>query len=1024
MNLKSPEQQDRRQAALERFGDVWRKTREESKTLKQQIAELLPRITLLADGDSIKNQQIDVINEGDRIVVTFKLVKEKWEELTEKFRSDPDVEKEPIVYEGQNRSYKLCDGLKLTIGSFDIFVAESVENEIRSSYGLVRIEMGERHNMVAIDDPEQDDYSFGTVANMVNAPKVSKKWDSPVSVDKWLYDIDFSCYSRGIYSDNSILDWPPVVFVTNKNPGEILTNYWMDINGAWDLRDKNFSNKIVVGVRSKQDGRVYFLFLSDPKVQEFLGMKDLDISKTVRAIPDGKGDDLEVETGVNYFLADLNATYIDAEDFKYKIAGYIWNESNSPSIVLWGKDLKILSFKQFLQFRLVPLEVESKSKMLGEAEIALELENVMQKILGVKDALLTPDEKAERLYKIKRYRWAHKFPDERVLTPEEDKYAISSLERKEVAPGYFTFVEHGRAKKMEEAAPFFLYHHISEERCVNLPEVIKSNSLVSTHERFRRGLKVHGMSSETDMGRGGGDGFFLRMWADQEGNGSFVIDSGATLIFDNSILDRTDYYCYKSDRYGRTDPETFKNRMTPEDLLALQTEFGRRNGNELIFRHGISFADVKLIVTGNETARSNILNNLSKAGISNINGRLPEDFVVVKNEVIEIAEMLVPDIYEKQETGLEKVKRLQSLHKKMLLSPGQTVVILDKTGGRTSDGVRVRMRSEKIKTVNENLTVTLEGPDQESVSLNDVLLNQMVVSIGDTVRPPGSDNNYTVMKVSINGAGNLVADCARSFDLGFVIYPEVENLVLISTAKTPSAAKEKPKVVEKVKPAKIDTWDDLLEKIVDLPVISGGKELSISKFSEGDPVVFTYKTSVISTNAFESGIVISQGTTGKFLMKGSQDMKIKITSGPYVDKEVWVYPESQKYLAADESKHTFASVKPEVVKVKPESVPKPKVEQAKAPKFKPGNTVINLVSGKYLTIAKGEKGLVVNYHKMLKPEDDLVDVKVEGTLYKVLAKDFDISTPDKIEIKKSLPSPAKLKSLGTSVLEELGPEED
>ncbi|MBI3632571.1 MAG: hypothetical protein HY225_03925 [Candidatus Vogelbacteria bacterium] len=758
MNIKSPEQIGRRQVALERFGDAWRKSRESSRSLKDQVEGLLPRIGLLADGDSIQNQQIDVISEGERVVVTFKLAKEQWRELTKKLHKDPTVTKEPIIYDGTRLSHVLCDGLKLTMENFNIHVAELVGNNILSSHGLVRIEIGEKRSVVERDNPENDDYSFSLASNLHNFPTAPTDKSSE---EFWQAGMQVNHKEHGIRIDSTSNVWPPVAFQTNSNlSGVTGEQRYSNLLGMDSLLDV-FEDKIVVGVRSRVEGQIYYLELSDPKIQEVLGMRDYKVATTRETLVDESGNSFEIVKGINYFLADLTATYIDPNYNEYKVSGYVWDDKVGPSIVLQGKDLKILSFKQFLQLKLTSQKKESKLKTLNERQLAEELEEVLEKLVGVKDALLTPDEKAERAYKLNRYRWVNKVPKERKFTDTEEKAIISSVERKEVAPGYFTFIENGRAKRMNEAAPFFLFHVCDPE---NIPKMVKSNSLICSHERFRRGLKVDGMSSGDDLMLGGGDGVFLRMWADKN-----IVDrdlyyhkvEDATLVFDNSILDRTDYYCYSTDKCGAITPDEFPTRITTEELLALQVTHGYQRNNELIFRHGISFKDVKFIAVKHETQKIKLLEMFRKAEIKEVNGKPVEDFVVDQYKYFDVATTLYGynSFLDKQKSTTEGAMQLLNMQKKSMIGSGQAVTVLKNI--QEEGDIKISMRRVVVKDVSDDFIVTKGGHPPEIIKLEEVILNCPAVNVGDKVRVIGDNPEYVVDKVFYDMRGGLTAIIKR-----------------------------------------------------------------------------------------------------------------------------------------------------------------------------------------------------------------------------------------------------------------------
>ena len=139
---------------------------------------------------------------------------------------------------------------------------------------------------------------------------------------------------------------------------------------------------------------------------------------------------------------------------------------------------------------------------LTDEQIGEKINTILIKELDISSGLDAPDFLAEKEYKQARYKWHHKETE----LPEGIE---NRLMRQEVCPDYFTFVEKDKYKEYQDIAPYAVYHSICDPAM--LPRIIKSGGLLSTHERYRRGLIKDGMSSVGDMKTGGGDSVFTRI---------------------------------------------------------------------------------------------------------------------------------------------------------------------------------------------------------------------------------------------------------------------------------------------------------------------------------------------------------------------------------------------------------------------------------------------------------------------------------------------------------------------------------
>jgi hypothetical protein len=237
---------------------------------------------------------------------------------------------------------------------------------------------------------------------------------------------------------------------------------------------------------------------------------------------------------------------------------------------------------------LVNIEIPvSAGSEIAIEEIEQKVAKTMADVLGVEDGLTPPSPDAERAYKEARFRWHQKLSEQDQLPATAEK-----LERREVFPGYFTMVDDGRHEEYtKEFGRFAIIHSIGSDNYI--PAILRMG-LMSSHERFRRGLMVHGMSSTEDFETGGADSVFTRIAVeasvkDKSYSAAHYLNT-YTLVFAPNLLDRTDWYAYSSDEYGSTSPGTMSGRLAPSMLLKrlARNEYSDVSGNEEMFRTGIS----------------------------------------------------------------------------------------------------------------------------------------------------------------------------------------------------------------------------------------------------------------------------------------------------------------------------------------------------------------------------------------------------------------------------------------------------
>ena len=270
---------------------------------------------------------------------------------------------------------------------------------------------------------------------------------------------------------------------------------------------------------------------------------------------------------------------------------------------------------------LVQMEVP---KAMDEIVAQQTLDEIFKQDLGVEDALDDVSERAERDYKIARLKWQYKLED----LDAEQLGRAEKLTRREVFPGYSTYVENGKheeylAKYGEDVRAVHMLNSMSVDSVYR----VLTTGLMSTTERFSRGVVKNGISSVLDIDSGGADNVFTRiMNAEQRGK----IQNHA-VVLKPEIFDRTDWYAYNVDSYGSTNEAHFAGRFAPEEIF--QRTMGDLKhysaDNEQMFRTGIGVDYIEAIEV-DELDRDELLEGLHEEGLFEVNGRPIEEVIVAR----------------------------------------------------------------------------------------------------------------------------------------------------------------------------------------------------------------------------------------------------------------------------------------------------------------------------------------------------------------------------------------------------------
>ncbi len=330
---------------------------------------------------------------------------------------------------------------------------------------------------------------------------------------------------------------------------------------------------------------------------------------------------------IDYSKPILNMTSVNTT-FHVKTE-YIKN--GNDLLVLAGKDAEYGGRALMGQFTI-------RVQASNGADAAAQIKQLISKA-GMDDILDTATDAAALRYKKMRLIWQTAPSEAAKLSAKSTDLEIDAVMKrigitpqrlakaqfKKVQDGYFTLYDPENISLAKKHNVAYLYHEAwSEDAVVN---VIKSGELLSTTNRYGRGIFVDGASSSTDIETGGADSVFTRIVFNnqigkEERYGSF---GNYVFIFDKSSLERTDWYAYRSDKFGTTKENDFTKRLgTEEHFEKSKNRYSR--SNELLFRNTLPLDTLKEIRVP-KYSRQPLIDKLHSEGIMKINGIRIEDFI-------------------------------------------------------------------------------------------------------------------------------------------------------------------------------------------------------------------------------------------------------------------------------------------------------------------------------------------------------------------------------------------------------------
>lgn len=219
------------------------------------------------------------------------------------------------------------------------------------------------------------------------------------------------------------------------------------------------------------------------------------------------------------------------------------------------------------------------------------------------------------------------FRDAQKRFPEMAK-VLEDTKLVQTARGHVALHSKTQAARLRKDGAVGLFHDLSDPNALlHILGDPDGSGLLSSTQRYGRGLFVNGMSTGTDFGTGGADGVFTRVVV--KGQRHLGLGRhGTRVLIDPDQLGRSDWYFFNFDNFGRAGPNQFGDRkLVPEIRGALRS---LSTSNEMIFQHGIPVDALRGVVIPDAATRTRVIRQLRGAGITRVNGKPIEEFVMSK----------------------------------------------------------------------------------------------------------------------------------------------------------------------------------------------------------------------------------------------------------------------------------------------------------------------------------------------------------------------------------------------------------
>lgn len=369
-----------------------------------------------------------------------------------------------------------------------------------------------------------------------------------------------------------------------------------------------------IEVINKSDkGKIEFDLKIEVPTKEIIGIEEQLDGSNSRAV-------IETPDGLKLRRGEIDYTSIEGHGGCKLCDAFILEKEGARISIADTRVTKVRSATGLIRIEL--------PASMNPDDMTKSLSNILEKDLGISDALSEVSEESEKEHKVTRYEWHHKTSDE--LTPKQEAEA-ERMHRKEVFPGYTTFVEEGKHKEYLDkyGDDMRAVHMISTDTKLHTDKLyqILTNGLMSTTERYDRGIMSDGRSSLSDLVSGGANSVFTTLTSKIQRE--FKISP--LIVFKPELFDRTDWYSYQDDQFGSTKDQDFDERLSPDELFATRDTSGYfPTHNEQMFRTGIGVDYIESVQVDSYYEREKVVQDLKTMGLTEVGGRPIEEIIVSK----------------------------------------------------------------------------------------------------------------------------------------------------------------------------------------------------------------------------------------------------------------------------------------------------------------------------------------------------------------------------------------------------------
>lgn len=217
------------------------------------------------------------------------------------------------------------------------------------------------------------------------------------------------------------------------------------------------------------------------------------------------------------------------------------------------------------------------------------------------------------------------------LQNKEEPGSDTQFELRQIFPGYEVPTLPVRDKLLTmNYGPFFFSHAFigipPQTVASNLIKIIASGGLLSLNERYKRHLFSAGSSPTDDFRTGGANYVFTNLVTE---NHSTAMRGPIELVMSPSLANRIDWFSYPNDAFGSNPIKHIESTETPEEAIQRLTKEDTISG-EQFFRYGISLEDILNVACSSNRQRALILQELLAQGITEVNGKPIDKWVVIQ----------------------------------------------------------------------------------------------------------------------------------------------------------------------------------------------------------------------------------------------------------------------------------------------------------------------------------------------------------------------------------------------------------